>query len=668
MAVQKSPAGLMFRLFPRRVAPRTSLIVAVLLAINTALLTVSATWMIGARMREDVIARQSASMRTAAAILKERFPDAGIVASGGKVARIVMPAIPEFKDHAIVDQVSFATEDTATVFEWDAATGEFVRRTTSVKKPDGSRAVGTVLGKAGAVHPVVAAGNVYTGEADILGTPYYTQYVPIATKDGKIIGVLYVGTKKAIFEAARGAVVMPLLAVCVAAGVVVLLVALVLIRRALKPLGALAAATTAVATGDGVVAIPCGERADEYGDMARALAVFQGHTERLALADRDKLEQEARARRERSQMMTLLADEIGTVVDAAAQGDFSRRVSASFADVELQHLADGLNHLVSTVATGLDETASVLQTLTRGDLSARVTGDFRGSFAILKHGTNTMADRLTVALRELSEAASGVRTATREIAAGVNDLAERTADQASTANETCSALSTFAATVQRNAAQASEAHAVAGVAEQRAREGRDVLQSARDAMTRIHASSSRISDIIDIIDGIAFQTNLLALNAAVEAARAGEVGKGFAVVAAEVRTLAQGASEASNEIKALVTQAQNEVSSGVSLVEATAEKLGGIFQAISDVTALMSGITRSSGEQAAKVADLSRAVDRMGDMAQQNAALVEETHAAITVTEQQTQRLEELASQFDTRLHGTERKGQASGARQGLAA
>jgi methyl-accepting chemotaxis protein len=175
------------------------------------------------------------------------------------------------------------------------------------------------------------------------------------------------------------------------------------------------------------------------------------------------------------------------------------------------------------------------------------------------------------------------------------------------------------------------------------------MRSASDAMERIANSSRKISDIIDLIDEIAFQTNLLALNAAVEAARAGESGRGFAVVAAEVRSLAQRAAGASNDVKQLIVTAQSDVGSGVSLVSQTATMFGRIFESVNDVTRLMDAISSASDQQSAEISTLSGEVQRIDDMTQQNAALVEETNAALSVTDQQTIGLEALVSRYEFR-------------------
>ncbi len=417
-------------------------------------------------------------------------------------------------------------------------------------------------------------------------------------------------------------------------------------RSVLTPLLEIGVTMRKLSAGDKNISVPYTARHDEIGDMAQSILVFHE-----AILERDRLMQagmgqEKRSAESRRRVLDQMIVQINSVVDGAARGDFAMRVSQSFDEPELKEVSARLNQLVATVETGLGETVSALGTLAGGDLTVRVTGSYNGAFRVLSDGTNNLADRLAQAMSQLMTAASAVDTATGEIAAGIDDLAERTADQATTVNETCDALGTFSASIRDNAQRASAAAKTVQAAEEQAQNGGSVLGSAREAMQRISSSSGRISDIVELIDGIAFQTNLLALNAAVEAARAGDVGRGFAVVASEVRTLAQRAAGASQEIKSLIGQAQAEIVTGVSLVEETSTHLEGIFSAVSDVTRVMTGIADASREQADTVADLTDAVNKMGDMAQQNAALVEETHAAILTTKQETQQLTSLAGSF----------------------
>lgn len=415
----------------------------------------------------------------------------------------------------------------------------------------------------------------------------------------------------------------------------------------LGPLGSIAGAMKRLAGGDTTLAIPFAGRKDEIGTMADSITVFRAAIETRGFEQQDRMRRELQSTEERRRIMDELTRRIGVVLDAASRGNFSHRIEEEdVTQADVKEMSHRLNQLMQTIDEGLSETLMVLTTLTNGDLTVRVLGDYRGAFNALKSGTNTLGDKLADALSRLATSALAVRTATGEIAHGIHDLSDRATDQAHTVADACKALSDFTVEIRQNAARAGQAAGVVKDAEAQARQGGEVLDSAREAMHRISASSARISDIVELIDGIAFQTNLLALNAAVEAARAGEVGRGFAVVASEVRTLAQRAAEASQEIRQLIDRAQSEITNGVSLVEETSQQLGAIFTAVSDVTAIVTTIATASHEQAASVEGLNDSVARLGDVAQQNAALVEQTHAAIRSTEEETERLEALAGQF----------------------
>ena len=309
-------------------------------------------------------------------------------------------------------------------------------------------------------------------------------------------------------------------------------------------------------------------------------------------------------------------------------------------------MARSVNDLVETVDRGISETGSVLSALADADLTQRMTGTYQGAFDKLKSDTNSVAEKLTDIVGQLKQTSRGLRSATGEILAGANDLSERTTKQAATVEETSAAMEQLSHTVMDNAKRAEEASVKTKGMSQSAEEGGEVMRKATGAMEQITSSSSKISNIIGMIDDIAFQTNLLALNASVEAARAGEAGKGFAVVAVEVRRLAQSAAEASSEVKALIEQSAEEVSGGSKLVASAAEKLSTILNAVKENNILMEGIARDSREQAAAIDEVNVAVRQMDEMTQHNAALVEETNAAIEQTEAQAADLDRIVDIF----------------------
>jgi methyl-accepting chemotaxis protein len=426
--------------------------------------------------------------------------------------------------------------------------------------------------------------------------------------------------------------------------------AAVVLRTVSRPLAQTTSALERTLRGE-TIALPKTDREDEIGAINGILTASQQDAARMRELEARR-SAETLASGERARRVADLQQRFATVIDAAVRGDFSRRVDARYEDADLNDLGGQVDSLLATIQAGLGETQQMLRLLAQGQLSARMTGDYQGAFAALKTDANALAADFEATLAQLTETTGAVREATSEILAGVTDLATRTSDQAAVVTAATTRLATFAGIFSQNAGRAANALDLARTAEDGARQGGEVMRSASDAMGRIAGSSRKINDIIDLIDEIAFQTNLLALNAAVEAARAGESGRGFAVVAAEVRSLAQRAADASNDVKQLIVAAQSDVEAGVSLVQQTSGALDHIFGSVNDVSRLMSEIASASREQQADIRSLEAEVARVDDMTQQNAALVEETNAALAVTEQQTQSLEGLCARFEYRIDG----------------
>jgi methyl-accepting chemotaxis protein len=420
---------------------------------------------------------------------------------------------------------------------------------------------------------------------------------------------------------------------------------LVVLRRVLDPLGRITAAMQAIGAGELETEVPgCGRR-DEIGAMAQAVEGFRQNAIRiraLTEVERAIADRAAKTAAEGEAMGARLA----AVVTAAGHGDFTQRLPTDCGQESLNGMARTLNDLLATIERGLGETGEVLAAVAQTDLTRRVEGDYEGAFLRLKHDTNAVADRLAEIVARLKGTSGSLKLATGEILSGANDLSERTTKQAATIEQTSAAMEQLATTVMQNARRANDASGVAATVTRTAEEGGQVMTAANEAMERITASSAKISNIIGLIDDIAFQTNLLALNASVEAARAGEAGKGFAVVAVEVRRLAQSAAEASAEVKALIEQSGTEVKGGSRLVADAAEKLAAMLAAARSSNELMDGIAKDSREQASAIEEVTTAVRQMDEMTQHNAALVEEINAAIEQTEAQASDLDRIVDVF----------------------
>ena len=399
-----------------------------------------------------------------------------------------------------------------------------------------------------------------------------------------------------------------------------------LARRISLPILGITRVMSTLSSGNTDIEVGYRSRSDEIGAMAKAVEVF-----RLAAISNKRLEAEADANRKAAETERL---------------ETQQRAEAE-ASLRLREATTGL--------------ASGLKRLADGDLSFQLTDTFAPEFEALRDDFNQSIGQLNSTLAAISHSISTIDEGTREIASGADDLSRRTEKQAASLEETAAAVEEITVNVQNSSQRTEDARNVATQANHSASQSARVVTSAEEAMRRIEASSQQISNIVGVIDGIAFQTNLLALNAGVEAARAGDSGKGFAVVAQEVRELAQRSAQAAKEIKVLIQNSSSEVESGVQLVRDAGETLKTIGEFIVDINVHMESIASSSKEQATGLAEVNHAVNNMDQTTQQNAAMVEQSNAASNTLAQEAAKLRDLVGQF--RLSDSGRS-QASALRQ----
>ncbi|MDE2239473.1 MAG: HAMP domain-containing protein [Rhodospirillales bacterium] len=384
----------------------------------------------------------------------------------------------------------------------------------------------------------------------------------------------------------------------------------VLISNIGRPISRMTDIMRRLTNGDLSVEVPDTARHDEIGDMARAVQVFKE-----AGLEKIRLEDEMEKSRQRA--------------------DEERR----HRETEREAAAREQETVVTSLAIGLEKLAD-------GDLMFRLNAPFRTDYEKLRGDFNNAMERLHQVMKVIMGNASNIRAGTGEIAAAADDLSRRTEQQAASLEETAAALDEITATVRRTAEGASHAHDVVNSAQADAEQSGTVVRDAVAAMSGIETSSQQISNIIGVIDEIAFQTNLLALNAGVEAARAGDAGRGFAVVASEVRALAQRSADAAKEIKSLISTSTRQVVSGVDLVGQTGTALARIVSQIGEINGVVRQIAASAQEQATGLHQVNAAVNQMDQVTQQNAAMVEQSTAACHSLAQETEKLAQLTSRF----------------------
>jgi methyl-accepting chemotaxis protein len=431
-------------------------------------------------------------------------------------------------------------------------------------------------------------------------------------KLGEVRGVLEVASVIDGQLAEGASLSRSLMAAAAAIGVILIVISLLAAQRVTGPLKGIVAAMGQLAAGRFEITLPGLGRKDEIGEIAASVEAFKAKAEEKA-----RLAADEALRRERAE------------AEAQAKVAEERAKAAGEQASVLEALAGGL------------------KSLAEGKVTFRLAGAFTQAYQQIKDDFNMAVAQLQETLAGIRAAAREVAMASAEISTGSADLSRRTEQQASSLEETAAALNEITATVHGGAEGARHARDVVSAAKADAEKSGMVVRSAVEAMKSIDQSSKQISQIIGVIDEIAFQTNLLALNAGVEAARAGEAGRGFAVVASEVRALAQRSAEAAKEIKSLIATSAGQVDRGVGLVEQTGEALERIVVKVAEINGVVAAISASAEEQATGLKQVNSAVHQMDQVTQQNAAMAEEATAAAHSMTQQTESLRRLIGRFD---------------------
>ncbi|MFL6674217.1 MAG: Cache 3/Cache 2 fusion domain-containing protein [Massilia sp.] len=565
--------------------------------------------------------------RIFAADFDQRFEldTANTVEIGGKAVPVLKNGGKTLNlDFSIPDRFTAQTRGNATIF---AASGDdFVRVSTSVKKENGERAVGTMLDHASPAYAAVHAGKTYVGLATLFGKQFITQYEPIRDAGGRVIGVLYVGVDVS------------------------------------SDLLALKARIKESKVGDtGYFYVLNAAPGKAYGD----LLVHPSKEGQNLLASRDAdgrefikemLEKKRgimtypwrnddageRFARDKLVAYALFKEWNWMVVG----GTYVDEITQEAAQLRNRYIAFGLVALAifavllyivvrATVTRPLTAARDAAVRIAEGDLTTQIDTSRRDELGRLAEAMNGISRELSSVVGKVRDGAEQIATASQEISSGNLDLCSRTEQQASNLASTASSMGQLTSTVRQNADNARKANELAVNASGVAQKGGAMVAQVIDTMGSINQASRKIADIIGVIDGIAFQTNILALNAAVEAARAGEHGRGFAVVATEVRSLAQRSAGAAKEIRSLIAASVDQVDAGSKLVQDAGATMNDVLASVGRVTDIMADISAASHEQSGGIEHVNRSIGEMDEATQQNAALVEQASAAAQAMHEQ---------------------------------
>ncbi|MFM0084738.1 Cache 3/Cache 2 fusion domain-containing protein [Paraburkholderia sediminicola] len=536
-------------------------------------------------------------------------------------------------DFSIPDQFLERSGVVATVF---ARSGDdFVRVTTSLKKQDGSRAIGTLLDRKGPAYGLIMANKSYTGLAALFGKRLITEYRPITDASGRVIGALFVGVNvdKEIQSVEDG-----------------------ISKLKIGDSGYYFVVNASKGADRGKLIVhpaATGQNADNANAPYQQMLDMQEGQLEFSSADATLGERNARDKF----VSFITVPEWQWLVGGVARHD---EVMADVVITRNKFLLIGfalvgvfaIAFLIAVrrlVSRPLDEAAKASERFASGDLSVRVAKGANAradEIGRLMQSIDGIGEGLARIVSQVRNASTDMSAGTEKIATGSGNIAARIATQASSLEETAASMEQITSTVQQNADHAAQANTLVTNAADAAVEGGRAVERVVSTMGEISRSSQKIAEITSVIEGIAFQTNILALNAAVEAARAGEHGRGFAVVASEVRALAQRSAASVKEIDGLIAASTATVQSGFRIAEEASSTMQGIVQQVGQVRAIMAEISVASREQSGGIEQVNLAVTQIGEATQQNATIVGEAELAAAELRDQAARLAQVVSVF----------------------
>lgn len=519
-----------------------------------------------------------------------------VPASGEAAAGVARNQAPIRIDPPVVDMILERLDVHVTYFRLMPESQQFERVMTSIRAADGTRAVGTFLDPAGPAHQALIAGQVYAGDAEILGLPYVTRYEPVFDADGRLSGAVFAGVPITSISAMILHHLFDIVAPTIALVLVALFVSRKLIKQTLQPVRGMVEIVNRLERRDYDAVITPPSTRDEISELATA-----------CIGLRNDLREAAR------------------FAEAAAGQEKERRTEQA-----------ELARVVAQLRSGLARLAD-------GDLMSAIPDTpesrFPQEYEPLRDSFNAVIDRFGQMIDQVNGIARTVRDSAVEITDASRELSTRAETQAATLEQSAAALTELTHSVASTAERAGMAQDASFGNRKGAEHGAGIVQEAVAAMQGIEKGAEQITRIIGVIEDIAFQTNLLALNAGVEAARAGDAGRGFAVVASEVRLLAQRASDSAREIKALISDSTRRVEEGSALVRRAGESLAEILVRANEAAGLVADIAQAASEQARGLAEVNAGVNQLDHVTQQNSAVAEETSAAAATLQARSEEL-----------------------------